>query len=174
MGETISDRARALFEQARVKTASGVQQVFAEHARDGRLQSGATVKRLVEIHGTMTRHALGEATASIGRRVESRGVGWRRMIADVRRELDTNLAEAEQVLNRELQKAVPEGPKLAEPLLILVRERLHRDLDDYREGWTGTPGKPWSERHKVLYTLLAALGGAAASKLAEAALKIAH
>lgn len=179
MGETISDRARALFNEARVKTLSGAQQVMAEHASKGLLNSGATVKRIVETHGTMTRHALGEATASIGRRVESRGFRWKRMISDVRRELDAYLADAEQTLNRELQKAVPNGPKLTEPLLISVRERLYRDLDDYREGWTGTPGRPWSERHKVLYTILVALIGAAltvvtgiASRLMEASLNI--
>lgn len=172
MGETISDRARVLFSQARQKTKSATKQVLAEHSRDGLLNSGKTVKRLVEIHNTMTRHAIREATESIGRRVQSRGRWWRGMIEDVRRELDTHITDAEQAMKSELQKVVTSGPNLVEPLLIQAREQFHRDLEDYEQGWAGTPGKPWSERHKVLYTLLVALGGAASAKLVETAFKI--
>lgn len=173
MGETISDRARVLFAQAQAKTVDGVRLVLAEHARDGKLNSGATIKRLADMHKTMSRHAIGELTESIGRRVQSRGRKWRNMVEDCRRELDAHIAEAEQQLKGKLLKMVTNGEALVEPLLVTVRERLHRDLHDYKEGWTGTPGKPWSERNKVLYTFLVALGGAAASKLAEAVFKYA-
>jgi hypothetical protein len=103
------------------------------------------------------------------------------MVADVRRELGKHLDTAEQSLDGEMLKILPEGPKLSKPLLTAVREQPHRDLDDYREGWTGTPGSSWSERHKVLYSLLMMLIGAAltnvasvASKMVEVALSIAN
>ncbi|SDP65966.1 hypothetical protein SAMN04488061_3647 [Filomicrobium insigne] len=165
MGEDISERARALFEQARSEAASGFQKIMREHASKGQLNSGATVIRFVRMHETTTREALGSALESIGRRVESRGFRWRQMIEGVCRELDTHIADAEQALKGELEHSVKDGPRLAEPSLAEARERLCRQVEDYREGWTGTPGKPWSERNKVLYTVLAALGGAALAEL---------
>ena len=167
MAETISDRARELFVTARTKTAKGVRQIMAEHASRGLLNSGPTIKRLVDMHYAVSQDALKTSLEYIERRVESRGSKWRRMISDVCRELDAHLLEAEKILLNALAINVTNGPKLAEKKLAEVRTKLHRDLEDYREGWTGAPGKPWSERHKVLYTFLAALGGAAAAKLVE-------
>ncbi len=171
VGETISDRARALFAQSRKESADAVQAMRAERNSAGTLYSGATIKRIAEIHSTVSQDALNEATESISKRVHSRGYRWQRRVQDVRRELDAHLTATEQTIKADAGKISTDGPRLIEPLFEPIRKQLHRQLDNYREGWTGTPGKPWSERHKVTYTLLAALGGAAASRFVEAAVK---
>jgi hypothetical protein len=170
MRETISYRACVLFEQTRAEAKKEFLKVVNDHAARGLLASGATLKRFVSAHEATTLEALDRALESISLRVDSRGRRWRRMVADVESELSNHLSKSERLLKQMVGNYLSDGPRLAdESLLPGVRERLHRHLSDYCQGWAGPPGKPWSERHKIVYSLFLIACGALLTKLVEAA-----
>lgn len=145
-------------------------EIIARHAADGLLQSGATIRRSIaafERHTTSAVQALEQEFSAL---LQSRGREWKRAMDSIDTALRGQLRSARHLLERPFRIAngkagepAPAGSAIANAIdyeLRDVGERLRKRHAAFSEGWTAPLGKPWNERHPILYAAIAAIGGA--------------
>lgn len=145
-------------------------EIIAKHATDGLLQSGATIRRSIEAFEKHTLTAVETLQQEFAVLVQARGREWKRAMDAVEIAIAGQLSSARHLLERPFRLArgmpgepAPAGSNIANAIddeLRGVGERLRQRHVAFSEGWTAPLGKPWNERHPILYAALAAFGGA--------------
>jgi hypothetical protein len=150
------------------KRASGEEckAMLAEHSAKGMLQSGATLKRAVDIWSTQAGLAVDAVLAEFGAAIEKRGREWDKAMAAVLEAIDKHAATADADLSPTFRVASPRGGESGSAM-VAVRKLLDtadgslRDrVAAYREGWTAPRPKKWNERHPIAFAAAMALAGA--------------
>jgi hypothetical protein len=140
---------------------------MADHASRGLLRSGATATKSLEIFESHTSAALSKSLDETAKQIEHRGRAWKAATALIAEALDEHLGQARDVLAKPLSAAGATGDSSAarevDKRISAMGERLHRQLEEFTEGWTAPQAKPWKERHPNLDRLAFALIGAVIS-----------
>jgi hypothetical protein len=150
-----------LFASARRKFAHEVEAIFARHAADGLLKSGKTIKVVVRALDDATSTAIDDALAGIAAVTEHAGRRRKRLIEL----LSASLAEHHDLIEFAAGEAISQiglgaDFKQARPLIGIVKLGHGEKIKDFGEGWTAPVGKPWKDRHPILFAIIVALIGA--------------
>lgn len=151
---------------AKRATSEGCDAMLAEHSAKGMLQSGATLKRAVEIWSAQAGLAIDAVLAEFGAVIEKRGREWDRAMAAVLQAFDGHAATADGDLAPTFRVASPKGGEsgsamtAVRKLLDTAGESLRDRVAAYREGWTAPRPKKWNERHPIVFAAIMALAGA--------------
>lgn len=145
--------------------AKEIEAMIARHAVDGRLQSGTTAKKAVEIFEEESRKALDQSLSEIAKLIEHRGCRWRAACDAVGEALDVHIARSPELMARPFGLARATGDNDAARAiaqhLANASEQLRVHLRDFRDGWTAPKGKTWKERHpnwdRVIFMLIGGL-----------------
>lgn len=147
-------------------TSEGCKSMLAEHSARGALQSGATLKRAVEIWSTHTSSAVDATLAEFSAVLEKRGRKWNEAMAAALAAVNEHAAKAEADLAPTFRVGNPKGGDRGSAMTA-VRELLEeattslRDrISAYQEGWTAPRPKKWNERHPIAFAVFMALAGA--------------
>ena len=162
----IQARAEALFNRARSRLPTLLAEMHAEHSKLGRLQSGLTVRRSIEIFEQASKSALEDIEIQVAGSVQSRGRRWKAAFAGIEGALFSHLQTAPELLRASIQMGTKDGIEIALPLLDESKARLLEQLHEFRDGWTAPSGRPWRERHAFWYAVLLLLVGALLTSLA--------
>lgn len=159
-------RAEWHLDVAKRATSEGCNAMLADHSAKGMLQSGATLKRAVEIWSTQAGLAVDAALAEFGTVIEKRGRVWERAMAAVLGAINKHASTTEEDLAPTFRAANPRGGedgsamtavrKLIEEATTSLRDRVLA----YQEGWTAPRPKKWNERHPLAFAAVMALAGA--------------
>jgi hypothetical protein len=140
--------------------------MHAEHAANGLLSSGATLKRAAKLWEERTEAALDDTLAEFGALIVVRGREWRRAMAAARTALELHYAAVERDLAPTFHVARPPGGE-AGAAMVAIRSildeagyRLRQRAAAFEEGWTAPRPETWIARHPVIYGLLSAGAGA--------------
>lgn len=144
--------------------------IVARHAAEGLLRSGATIRRAIVAFERHTLTAIEALEKEFALLIQSRGREWERAMNAIDAASRGQLRSAKHLLERPFRLAkgkagdpAPPGGAIANAIddeLRGVAERLSKRHTAFREGWTAPPGKPWHERHPILYAAFAAIAGA--------------
>ena len=162
MNRQASARYERLFREARRQFDLEVKAIVARHAADGQLQPGKTIKVVVRALDDATLAAISDALAGIAAVTDHAGAKRKRLLNAL-----TESLLAHHVLI--LEEARAQVKKLglgsdfrpAIPPIWAARERHDEKITDFREGWTAPAGKPWKDRHPIIFALIVALIGIA-------------
>jgi hypothetical protein len=159
-----------VFAEANKAIRAELGEIIARHAADGLLQSGATIRRSIGVFEKHTLAAVETLEREFAAVVQSRGGDWKRAMETIDTAIQGQLRSATHLLERPFRLAngnpgepVPAGSSVAKAIedeLRGVGERLRRRHAAFSEGWTAPAGKPWHERHPIVYASIAAVGGA--------------
>src|SRR5205085_9524582 len=166
--KSLSDRAEAVFRQARQQIGEDCARLHADNAAKGNLGSGATARQAVRIFGSRSGEALQQVLSEVALRIEHRGREWREAMATVSQALSTQIAAAPDLMAKSFQLARLNGESAKAAAAALIEteaEDLREKLAAFEEGWTAPVPKKWSERRPLLYALLLLLAGAAISSI---------
>lgn len=165
-------RAQEVLRQAEKKAEHELDAMMAEHAAAGRLQSGATAKRAVEIFFIALSAASNQILDEIARQIEARGKEWERALRSVRQAVEQSVARFQPTLDRCFQKCGVAGSPAALSAIGKTQEErkaeLLRSVDAFTEGWTSPQPKPWHERNPKTYAATLVVLGAVAGQAVEA------
>lgn len=166
--KSLTDRAEAVFRQARQQIGEDCARLHAEKAAKGALGSGGTARQAVRIFGSRTSEALQQVLSEVGQRIEHRGRAWREAMATVEQALSAQIAAAPDLMAKSFKLARLDGESAKAAAAALIEGEaggLREELAAFEEGWTAPVPKKWSERRPLLYALLLLLAGAAISSL---------
>jgi len=142
--------------------------VIQRNAAAGCLKSGATIKALVQAVHSTTAEAVDEALKGIGTVTEHPGRKRQRLLEELERALEGHEGTAEGTIQVAIERIGLGGDfRHALPLIEEGRRRQRERIADFAEGWTAPVGKPWKERHPLLYDSLLLLIGAAIGLVAQ-------
>lgn len=167
MADRVEQRAAVVFGRAHQSVLSDAKAMHAEHSAKGLLGSGATIKRAVRIFEERSREALTQIHSDVANVIEHRGRRWTAAMADIERQLETDVSGARALLATSFTLAGANEGAANEAGLKLINEagdRLRAEHAAFRDGWTAPPGKPWRERHALLYALLLLVAGGAVAE----------
>lgn len=155
-------RASDLFTRMEKTIESDLNNMFAEHSAHGRLGSGTTALRAIEIFKARMSEALLQLQSEIASQVEHRGRQWRKACADVSAAIDDAKVKTPDIFANALKhsRVTGSGKRVFDERLSEAFNELHTQLRDFADGWTAPNAKGWHERHPVLYALLMVLAGA--------------
>ncbi len=159
-------RAEWHLDVAKRGTGDGCKTMLADHSAKGMLQSGATLKRAVEIWSTQAGLAVDAILAEFGAVIEKRGREWDRAMTAVLVAIDRHAATADADLAPTFRVASPRGGEsgsamiAVRKLLDAATESLRDRVSAYQEGWTAPRPKKWNERHPIAFATVMALAGA--------------
>ncbi len=153
-------------------------EIIASHAAKGLLQSGSTIKRYNEAFETLTSAAVAALQTEFAAVVHDRSGEWARAIKAIGDAIEGQLYSAKHLLDRPFRIAdgkpsepAPKSGSIARAIedeLQQCAARLRSQHAAFADGWTAPLGKPWHERHPLLYAILAAIGGALIATLLNA------
>lgn len=165
----ITERAKGVFAEAASQIAKDCKAMMAEHSAAGRLQSGATVIRAVEIFETRSTEALTQILDEVSKQIETRGTQWNEAMGAIGLALREHVGNAPAILEPPFKVSGiigKSGEASAMQRIEAASSNLQNQLDAFRQGWTSPPSKPWNERHPVKWALglmlLSSLTGAVA------------
>ena len=170
----LSTRATEVFAAQRDAAKGELKAMHARHAAKGLLQSGATAKEGIRIAEEASAAALDQLHAEVAKILEQRGRRWTRAMTTIETALDSFTGTWREWLDPTFRLARAQdgaaGAAVAERLgaAAVTVQRRHAA---FRDGWTAPRGKPWRERHPVLWGAAVALAGALLGQAVPAAWK---
>jgi hypothetical protein len=166
IGSSMRDRQAAaryerIFREARRQFDQEVRAIFAKHAADGLLRSGKTIKVVVRALDEVTLAAIDGALAGISAVTEHAGRPRKKLLELLTASLTVHHGLiSEKARDALIQIDLTADFKHALPLIEVAKVRHRERIADFGEGWTAPVGKPWKDRHPILFALLIALIGA--------------
>lgn len=168
--DKIEERTTRLIQRAEEDALHDFQKVYAEHSAKGVLASGATIKKCIAAYAERMSTAIDQVLAEVAKAIENRGREWNSAMDAVRRALELAEARTPEILAKPLKFAGGSGAAEKAALARIAVEflKLRQQIEEFSEGWTAPPPKPWHERNAVIYTALGAIGGAILTKVVDA------
>lgn len=160
--DKLETRAQELFGRAHSAIADDFQGMFADHSAKGRLGSGTTIIRAIEIFRRRMSEALTQIQTEVGGQVEHRGRRWRAANRAVLAALE-HATQGREAMFADvvlLSRAEGAAERVMNERLDEVVQDLRRQLSEFAEGWTAPRPRGWHERHPVFYAAISALVGA--------------
>lgn len=166
-----SARNERVFAQAQGAFRKEIQAIFARHSLAGRLQSGATVRVIVNATDEPTVAALNELLEGIGAVTEHQGTKRKRFLEQLQGDLGNHHAAVRDIAREAIERAgLGRNYEQAVPLLEALEEKHRAAISDFSEGWTAPAGKQWKDRHPILFALVIAFVSAVFGAAAKTAL----
>lgn len=173
--------------QARTQTAfaravddmdAAINTMMADHSAKGRLQSGATIIRALEIYEMHSRQALEQTLGEAAKLIEHRGRKWSAAMDGIAEALEHQLSQAQEYLAKARRVADRENSPSISPAidehLAGIALRLRGQLADFRDGWTAPVPKLWKDRHPLIFQFALLIFGAAVALAASYAAGLLH
>jgi hypothetical protein len=151
-----------VFREARRRLSLEITAITHRNAAKGLLKSGATIKEIVRAFDETTIVGVREALNGIAAVSQHAGRKRKRLLAQLQASLADQHAVAVKITRQAIERiGLGNDFKHAVPLIEQAKQRHRETVADFGEGWTAPAGKPWKERHPILYDALLLLIGAA-------------
>jgi hypothetical protein len=155
-------RNERVFREARRRLSHEITAITHRNAAKGLLKSGATIKEIVRAFDETTIVGVREALNGIAAVSQHAGRKRKRLLERLQASLTDQHTEAVQIAREAIERiGLGNDFNHAVPLLEQAKQRHRETIADFGEGWTAPAGKPWKERHPILYDVLLLLIGAA-------------
>lgn len=149
-------RFRFLFDEAAERLPVDLNAIFAQHAKLGRLDSGATYKEVARAVEARAAAAVAGSLEAIGRATDKPGRQREKLVEALRPVLADQWKRLDLIAWTKLEKGGRDRA-LFQRLLDEAWPRILSEVDQYGLGWTDPAATPWKERHPLLHDVLVAV-----------------
>ena len=164
-------RQSELFNRQRGPMTSARGEMYGEHSRLGRLQSGATVVATLGILEQQSFTALEVGLGEVAKMIEHRGRDWRLALSGVEDALESHMLWGRSFVGDARRLSSPESSSLDATIasrLEDVAAQLRTTIGDHRAGFAAPPAKPFKDRRPLVFAALLLLIGALLGQLVTA------